>query len=372
MPNLFDPITLRGLTLPNRIIISPMCQYSAVNGNANEWHMAHISSLALGGAGLFCIEATAVSPEGRITPGCLGLWNDENEQALAAVLKVVRASSSMRMAIQLSHAGRKASSDVPWRGGKLLSPQEGGWLPVGPSTEPHRPEETASQALEQHDLDRITRDFVEAAKRALRLGFQAIELHGAHGYLLHQFLSPIANKRTDQYGGSLENRMRFPLQVFKAVRAVVPADIPVGVRVSATDWVDDEPSWTLDQTIEFAKCLKEGGCDWIDVSTGGVSPRQKITLGPGYQVPFAQQVKQQVGMPTMTVGLITDAHQAQAIVEQEQADMVAIGRAALYDPRWAWHAAVQLNGQVEGPSQYWRSLPSGKNAIFGNTPFGQR
>lgn len=372
MPNLFDPIQLRGLTLPNRIVISPMCQYSAVNGNANEWHMAHISSLALGGAGLFCIEATAVSPEGRITPGCLGLWNDENEQALAAVLKVVRASSTMRMAIQLCHAGRKASSEVPWRGGKLLSPGQGGWTPVGPSAQPQRPEEPAPHALEQADLDRITQAFVDAAKRAVRLGFEAIELHGAHGYLLHQFLSPIANKRTDQYGGSLENRMRFPLQVFKAVRAVVPADIPVGVRVSATDWVDDEPSWTLDQTIEFARQLKQADCDWIDVSTGGVSPKQKIPVGPSYQVPFAEQVKQQVNMPTMTVGLITDAHQAQGIVEKGQADMVAIGRAALYDPRWAWHAAVELNAQVQGPSQYWRSLPSGKNAIFGNTAFGQR
>jgi NADPH2 dehydrogenase len=370
--NLFDSLTLRGLTLPNRIIVSPMCQYSAQNGNATAWHMAHIGSLALGGAGLFCVEATAVSPEGRITPGCLGLWNDENEQALADVLKVVRATSSMRMAIQLSHAGRKASSDAPWNGGQLLGPDQGGWVPVSPSAVPHRAEEAPPAELQQADLQRILNDFVESAQRAVRLGFDAIELHAAHGYLLHQFLSPIANKRADAYGGSLENRMRFPLDVFKAVRAAVPQAIPVGVRVSATDWVDDEPSWTPEQTVAFGLALKALGCDWIDVSSGGVSSRQKITLGPGYQVPFAQQVKAQVGLPTISVGLITDAHQAQAIVEQGQADMVALGRAMLYDPRWAWHAAAELDAKVDGPRQYWRSLPSGKNAVFGNTKFGQR
>lgn len=372
MANLFDPIQLRGLSLPNRIVISPMCQYSAVNGNANEWHMAHISSLALGGAGLFFIEATAVSPEGRITPGCLGLWNDENEEALAGVLQVVRATSNMRMAIQLGHAGRKASSDVPWRGGQLLTPDHGGWVPLAPSPVPHRPEEAPPQQLQLDDLDRIKHDFVEAAKRSVRLGFEAIELHGAHGYLLHQFLSPIANKRTDDYGGSLENRMRFPLEVFSAVRAAVPDNIPVGVRVSASDWVDDEPCWTPEQTVAFGLQLKQLGCDWLDVSSAGVSSKQKIAVGPGYQVPFAQQVKEQVGLPTMAVGLITEPQQAQAIVHEGKADMVALGRAMLYDPRWAWHAAAELSGHVEGPSQYWRSLPSGKNAIFGNTSFGQR
>lgn len=372
MSNLFDSIRLRGLELPNRIVISPMCQYSAVQGNATDWHLAHVGSLTLGGAGMFCFEATAVSPEGRITPGCLGLWNEENQRALASVMKMVRATSGTRIAIQLSHAGRKASSDLPWNGGRLLDASQGGWIPLGPSAVAQRPEEPAPGALELTDMQRIKQDFVDAAQRAVALGIDAIELHCAHGYLLHQFLSPIANKRDDNYGGSLENRMRFPLEVFNAVRAVLPADYPLGVRVSATDWVDDEPSWTPDQTVEFGKQLKQAGCDWIDVSSGGVSPRQKITLGPGYQVPFAHQVKQQVGLPTMTVGLITDPHQAQAIVQQGQADMVAIGRAALYDPRWAWHAAAELDGKVQGPSQYWRSLPSGKNAIFGATPFGQR
>lgn len=372
MSHLFEPIALRGLTLPNRIVISPMCQYSADNGNATPWHMAHISSLALGGAGLFCIEATAVSPEGRITPGCLGLWNDENEAALGEIMKVVRATSNSAMAIQLGHAGRKASSAAPWKGGQLILPEDGGWQPVGPSAVPHKPDEPAPVELSLQDLVRIRDDFVAAARRAVRLGFEAIELHAAHGYLLHQFLSPVANRRTDAYGGTLENRMRFPLEVFAAVRAVVPDAIPMGVRVSGTDWVDDEPSWDIDQTITFAQEVKQAGADWIDVSSGGVSPKQKIPVAPGYQVPLAEAVKQAVGLPVMAVGLITEPSQANAIVANGQADMVALGRAMLYNPRWAWHAAVELGATVEGPPQYWRCLPSGKNAAFGKTNFGMR
>lgn len=372
MADLFDSIALRGLTLPNRIIVSPMCQYSADNGNATAWHVAHLGSLGLGGMGMLCVEATAVSAEGRITPGCLGLWNDENEAALRKVVETLRATTTVKLAIQLAHAGRKASSAEPWNGGQLIPMEQGGWLPEAPSAVPHKPEEPAPRAMTTADLLRIKNAFVDSATRAVRLGFDAIELHGAHGYLLHQFLSPIANKRDDEYGGSLENRMRYPLEVFEAVRTAVPDHIPVGVRVSATDWIDDEPSWTLDQTVVFGKLLKEKGVDWLDVSSAGVSPRQKIPVGPGYQVHLAEAVKQEVDVHTMAVGLITEAQQAQDVVTQGRADMVALGRAFLYDPRWAWHAAVQLGGQVEGPPQYWRSLPSGKNAVFGNTTFGMR
>ncbi|SHH70480.1 NADH:flavin oxidoreductase/NADH oxidase [Pollutimonas bauzanensis] len=372
MPDLFDPIELRGLKLPNRIIISPMCQYSAVDGNATSWHTAHLSSQALGGAGLLCLEATAVTAEGRITPGCLGLWNEANAAALAEVVNVLRASSPIKLAIQLAHAGRKASSAAPWDGGQLIAPENGGWLPRAPSALPHKDGEPPPLAMSADDLARTARAFVEAARRAVRLGFDAIELHAAHGYLLHQFLSPISNHRADEYGGSLENRMRFPLEVFQAVRAALPERMPLGVRVSATDWVDDEPSWTPEQTVAFGLRLKELGADWIDVSSGGVSPKQQIPVGPGYQVPLAELLKREVGLPTIAVGLITAAQQAQQIVAEGKADMVALARAALYDPRWAWHAAAELDRQVDGPPQYWRSLPSGKNRVFGDTSFGMR
>lgn len=372
MSQLFDPIRLGRVELSNRIVISPMCQYSADNGNASEWHMAHLGSLALSGAGMLCLEATAVAPEGRITPGCLGLWNDENEASLAQVLRVVRAISPIKLAIQLGHAGRKASSARPWEGGQLLGEAEGGWTTVGPSAVPHNPGETAPVALSRDDLERVKNDFVAAAKRSVRLGFDAIELHGAHGYLLHQFLSPIANHRDDEYGGSLENRMRFPLEVYDAVRAAVPQDIPVGVRVSATDWFDEGPSWDLEQTIAFARALDQRGAGWMDVSSGGVTPLQKIAIGPGYQVAFAEAIKKEVGLPVMAVGMITEARQAQDIIAEGKADMVALGRAILYDPRWPWHAAAELGAELKGPSQYWRSLPSGTHRIFGDTAHGQR
>lgn len=372
MAGLFDSLALRGLVLSNRVIVSPMCQYSALDGNANEWHMAHLSSLSLGGMGLLCLEATAVTPEGRISPGCLGLWSDENEAAMARLLAVIRTASPVKLAIQLGHAGRKASSAPPWQGGQLLSESQGGWRPVGPSALPHKPDEPAPAELSAGDLLRLRDAFVASARRAVRLGFDAIELHAAHGYLLHQFLSPVSNRRSDEYGGSLENRMRFPLEVFRAVRAEVPDDLPVGVRLSGTDWVDDEPSWTIDQTVALGLRLKELGVDWLDISSGGVSPRQNIPVGPGYQVHLAEAVKRQVGVPTMAVGLITEPRQAQEIVAEGQADMVALGRAMLYNPRWVWHAAAELGAQLEAPPQYWRSLPSGRNAIFLNASFGMR
>jgi 2,4-dienoyl-CoA reductase-like NADH-dependent reductase (Old Yellow Enzyme family) len=370
MSALFSPIKLRGLALGNRIMVAPMCQYSADEGAANDWHFTHINTLALSGAAMFCIEATHVEAIGRITPGCLGLWNDATEAALKPILASVRKHSHTAVAMQLAHAGRKGSSHTPWDGGQLIPIAEGGWQTVGPSAVPHKEGEAAPLALDAAGLARIRDAFVSAAKRAERLGIDALELHGAHGYLLHQFLSPISNKRTDQYGGSLENRMRYPLEVFDAVRAVFPSEKPIGVKVSAADWV--EGGWDLAQTIEFVRELKTRGVDWIDASSGGVSPLQKIPLSPGYQVPFAQGIKEATGVTTIAVGLITEAKQAEEIVASGKADMVALARAMLYDPRWGWHAAAELGGQVEAPHQYWRSQPSTQKALFGATTFGAR
>src|SRR6202790_682432 len=312
MSALFSPIKLRGLALPNRIMVAPMCQYSAVDGEANDWHFTHINNLALSGASMFCIEATHVEAIGRITPGCAGLYNDATEAALKPILASVRKHSKIAVAMQLAHAGRKGSSHVPWDGGQLIPISEGGWQTEGPSAVPHKESEAAPLALDAARLARIRDAFVAAAKRAERLGIDALELHSAHGYLLHQFLSPIANKRTDAYGGSLQNRMRYPLEVFDAVRAAFPHTKPVGIKVSATDWV--EGGWDLAQTIEYAKELKKRGVDGIDASSGGASPLQKIPLSPGYQVPFAQAIKEAVGVNTIGIGLITEAKQAEEIV----------------------------------------------------------
>src|SRR5258705_4480206 len=274
MSALFSPIKLRGLALPSRIMVAPMCQYSAVDGEANDWHFTHINTLALSGAAMFCIEATHVEAIGRITPACLGLYSDANEAALKPILASVRKHSKIAVAMQLAHAGRKGSSHTPWNGGQLIPIAQGGWQTVGPSAVPHKESEAPPLALDAAGLARIRNAFVDAARRADRLGIDAIEVHGAHGYLLHQFLSPISNKRTDEYGGSLENRMRYPLEVFDAVRAAFPDHKPVGIKVSATDWVDG--GWDVAQTIEFAKALKTRGVDWLDASSGGVSPLQKI------------------------------------------------------------------------------------------------
>jgi len=370
MSALFTPIKLRGLALPNRIMVAPMCQYSAVDGAANDWHFTHINSLALSGAAMFCIEATAVEPIGRITRGCLGLWNDATEAALKPIVASVRRHSKSAVAMQLAHAGRKSSSHVPWDGGQQIPISDGGWPAEGPSAVPHKEGETPPRPLDAAGLARVRDAFVATAKRCERLGLDALELHCAHGYLLHQFLSPISNRRTDQYGGSLQNRMRYPLEVFDAIRAAFPEQKPVGIKVSATDWVDG--GWDLEQTIEFAGELKKRGVDWIDVSSGGVSPQQKIPLGPGYQVPLAQAIKQATGVTTIAVGLITEAKQGEEIVASGKADMIALARAMLYDPRWAWHAAAELGGQVYAPPQYWRSQPSTHKALFGSTSFGTR
>jgi 2,4-dienoyl-CoA reductase-like NADH-dependent reductase (Old Yellow Enzyme family) len=348
-----------------------MCQYSAEEGSANDWHMIHLGHLALSGAGLLIVEATAVSAIGRITPGDLGLYSDENEAALARVLKAVRAYSPMHMAIQLSHAGRKASSLEPWNGGRQLRPDEPrGWKTVAPSATPHADGEDVPHALSLAEIDQIREDFVAAARRAVRLGFEGIEVHGAHGYLLHQFLSPLANQRTDQYGGSEENRMRFPLEVFDALRAAVPAEIPVWMRISATDWVPH--GWDIEGTVKLSKLLRDRGCAAIHVTTGGVSPKQAIKLEPGYQVPYAQRVKAEVGLPTIAVGLITEPAQAEAIIANGEADAVSLARAMLYDPRWPWHAAAELGAHVSAPPQYWRSQPRQYKELFEGMKIGQR
>jgi NADPH2 dehydrogenase len=370
MSALFSPIKLRDLQLANRVMVSPMCQYSAIDGAATDWHFTHINTMALSGAAMFCIEATHVEAIGRITPGCLGLYDDATEAALKPILAATRKYSKAAVAMQLAHAGRKGSSYRPWEGGQQIPLDKGGWQTVAPSAVPHKDGEAAPLALDDAGLARIRDAFVESAKRAERLGIDALELHGAHGYLLHQFLSPISNRRTDRYGGSLENRMRYPLEIYDAVRAAFPAHKPIGFRVSATDWV--EGGWDIAQTIELAGELKKRGVDWIDVSSGGVSPLQKITLGPGYQVPMAQDIRKATGLPTIAVGLITDAKQAEDIVASGKADMVALARGMLYDPRWGWHAAAELGGEITAPPQYWRSQPSTQKALFGPTTFGAR
>jgi NADPH2 dehydrogenase len=370
MSALFSPITLRDLELANRIMVAPMCQYSAVDGEANDWHFTHINSLALSGAAMFCIEATAVEAIGRITPGCLGLYNDATEAALKPILASVRRHSKAAVAMQLAHAGRKGSSHTPWDGGQQIPVAQGGWQTEAPSAVPHREGEAPPLALDAAALKRIRDAFAATAQRAERLGIDALEVHCAHGYLLHQFLSPISNRRTDQYGGSLENRLRFPLEVFDAVRAAFPANKPVGIKVSSTDWVDG--GWDVAQTIELAKELKKRGVDWIDASSGGVSPLQKIPLGPGYQVQFAQAIKQAAGVNTIAVGLITEPKQAEDIVASGKADMVALARGMLYDPRWGWHAAAQLGGHVTAPPAYWRAPPHEQKELFGATTFGTR
>ncbi len=370
MSALFSPITLRGLTLPNRIVVSPMCQYSSDDGAANDWHLIHLGGLALSGAGMLCIEATAVEPEGRITPSDLGLYDDRTEAALRPVLAAVRKYSRIPVAMQLAHAGRKASSHVPWQGGQLIPQAEGGWLPVAPSAVPQHEHEPPPAELDAAGLARIREAFVATAKRAVGLGIDALEIHNAHGYLLHEFLSPISNRRTDEYGGTLENRLRFPLAVFEAVRGAVPADMPVGVRVSGTDWV--EGGWDIEQACVFAAELKKLGVDWIDASSGGVSPAQRIPLGPGYQVPLAQAIREATGVPTIAVGLITDPQQAEEIVATGKADLVALARGMLFDPRWPWHAAAQLGASVSAPPQYWRAPPHGHKDLFAETSFGAR
>ena len=373
MTLLFTPITLPsprgGLTLSNRIVVAPMCQYSAVNGQATDWHLMHWGNLLNSGAAVFTIEATAVVPEGRITPACLGLWDDATEAALADTLQRARKlAPHTAVCIQLAHAGRKASSAVPWAGAQLLPPEQGGWQPVGPSAIGYKASEAPPRAMTLADMAQVREAFVAAAQRADRMGIEAIELHGAHGYLLHEFLSPLSNQRDDSYGGSFENRIRYPLEIFAAVRAAFTGVL--GLRISASDWV--EGGWDGDQSSEFAKRLKALGCDFIHVSSGGNSPLQKIAAVPGYQVALARQLRDAAGMATLAVGLITEPQEAEAILQAGDADMVALASAFLYQPRWGWQAAAALGGSVQAQPAYWRCPPAGLAGIFNNTAIGMR
>jgi 2,4-dienoyl-CoA reductase-like NADH-dependent reductase (Old Yellow Enzyme family) len=349
---LFSPFALRDLVLQNRIVVSPMCEYSAVEGCATDWHVIHLGHLALSGAALLILEATAVSPQGRISRECLGLYSDATEAALARVLSIVRRYSAMPLGIQLNHAGRKASQRKPGDGRGTVPHAEGGWPTVGPSAIPFLPDWQTPAALDRAGMEAIVEDFVRATARAARLGLDLIEIHSAHGYLLSQFLSPIANQREDAWGGSLENRMRFPLEVFAAVRKAWPKARPLGVRCNATDW--DERGLGPDDAVAYARALRELGCDYVDVSSGGNSVAA-IPLGPGYQVPFAARIRKEVGIATMAVGLIRDPHHAEAIVADGDADLVALGRGMLNDPRWPWHAAEDLGATVSVPLQYARA-----------------
>ncbi len=355
MSHLFTPITIGGVTLANRIAVSPMCQYSAVEGSANDWHLQHLGSLSMSGAGLLILEATAVEAAGRITPACLGLYSDANEAALRPVVALCRRWGTARLGIQLAHAGRKASAKVPWQGGGPLAAGEGAWQAVASSAIPFDDGWPAPLALDEGGLARIRDAFVASAQRADRLGFDLVELHGAHGYLLHSFVSPIANRRNDGYGGSLENRMRFPLEVAAAVRAVWPRDKALGMRITGADWIDG--GLTADDAAVFAEELRRVGFDYVCVSSGGISPKAHVHVAPGYQVPFAATVKKGSRITVQSVGMIADPRQAEAIVAEGRADCVALARGFLDDPRWAWHAADALGAEVACPPQYQRARP---------------
>jgi len=366
MSMLFQPIDLRSLTLPNRIVVEPMTQFSASDGTAGDWHLMHLGQYAVSGAGLVLTESTYVAPEARNTPMCLSLYSDAQEQAIARIKHFFDAYGTARFGVQLCHAGRRASAKEPWLGGGPRLPAEGGYPSVAPSPVPISAKWPTPRELTIAEIAGIRDAFVGATGRALRAGVDLLELHCAHGYLLHQFLSPISNRRGDRYGDSLENRMRFPLEVFEAVRAAWPSQKPLGVRISATDWVAG--GWDLDQTIAFARALDQLGCDFIDVSSAGLSEHQRITVGPGYQVPFAAAVKQAVKMKVVAVGLINQPLQAETILMTGQADMIGLARAVLYDPRWPWHAAQELGVHLEYPRQYERAHPSRKSGAGINAP----
>lgn len=355
-PALFRPFDLGRVRLDNRIVVAPMCQYMANDGVASDWHIAHLVTMGLSGASLVIVEATGVERIGRITHGCLGIYSDACEEGLARVLPAVRTYTRAKLGIQIGHAGRKASVHVPWKGGGPLATEDQAWETVGPSAIPFAPGWHTPKALDRAGLDRIRNAFVDAAKRALRLGFDVVELHGAHGYLLHQFFSPLSNKREDEYGGSLENRMRFPLEVAAAVRAVWPADRALGARISGNDWV--EGGATVEDAVVLAGKLKALGLDYVCVSSGGGDPKAKIPVGPGYQVPLAREVKRRTGIATRAVGMIVDPKHANSIVADGDADLIAFARAVLDNPRWGWHAADVLGGTVKYAPSYERSHPA--------------
>ena len=353
---LFSPLRMRGITIPNRTVLAPMDQFSADDGSASEWHLMHYGKFSVASLGMMITEVTGVSPEARITPRDLGLYSDENERSLARIQAFCRQYGRVVFGVQLGHAGQKASTGTPWQGRGPVLAGAGGWRAVAPSKVTVADGWPEPEVLDGKGLRKIKEDFVEAARRADRIGFDFIEIHGAHGYLLHQFMSPITNRRSDDYGGSLENRMRFPLEVFSAVRQAWPADKPMGIRVSATDWIEN--GWDVADTVAFAKAVEDIGCDYIHVSSGGISREQKIVAGLGYQVGFAAAIKEVVKMSVITVGQIHHAYQAESILRSGQADMVALGRSLLYDPHWVWHAATDLGEEATYPPQYERGHPS--------------
>jgi 2,4-dienoyl-CoA reductase-like NADH-dependent reductase (Old Yellow Enzyme family) len=358
MSKLFTPLEIGGLTLENRITVAPMCQYSARDGSMTDWHLMHLGTLALSGAGMLVVEATGVTPEGRITPHCVGLYSDANEQAMARVVRYVRSIASMPVGVQIDHAGRKASSHRPWEGRGALGPAQGAWQTVAPSAIPLAPDWPTPHALTRAEIGGIERAFAAAAQRAARAGLDFIELHCTHGYLISEFLSPLANQRGDEYGGSLENRMRLPLEIFDAVRAVLPAGMPVGAKISGTDFAPG--GWTGDDAVVFARELKQRGCAYVTVSGGGVVLDARVPVAPGYQVPYAERVKGETGITTGAVGLITEPQQAEEIIASGKADFVSLARGMLFDPRWPWHAAVGLGAEARYPPQYERARPAAR------------
>jgi 2,4-dienoyl-CoA reductase-like NADH-dependent reductase (Old Yellow Enzyme family) len=352
--HLFTPLTVRDVTFRNRIAVSPMCQYSSVDGLASDWHLVHLGSRAAGGAGLVIMEATAVEARGRISPGDAGIWKDEQIEPLARITRFLREQGAVA-GIQLAHAGRKASTRPPWEGGGAIPEQAGGWRTVAPSAVPFQPEDSTPVELSKPEIHSIVDAFRVAARRALRAGFQVVEIHGAHGYLTHQFLSPLSNRRTDEYGGAFENRIRFALEVAGAVRGAWPESLPLFLRISATDWV--EGGWTPEESVELARRVRTLGVDLIDCSSGGSAPHAKVPLAPGYQVPFAERIRREAGILTGAVGLITTPQQADEIIRSEKADLVLLAREFLRDPYFPLHAAKALGAEVNPPVQYLGAFP---------------
>lgn len=352
MSLLFSPLTIKDIRFRNRIAVSPMCEYSSVDGFANDWHMVHLGSRAVGGAALIIQEATAVSPEGRISADDMGIWKDEHIEKVKPIITFIHQQGAVA-GIQLAHAGRKASVAAPWKGGKQIVPDNGGWQTVSPSGIPFRDDDIAPKALDKKGIEKVIHDFSVAAERALKAGYKVIEIHAAHGYLLHEFLSPLCNHRTDEYGGSFENRIRLTVQVTKAIQKIWPQELPLFIRISSTDWA--EGGWNIDESVKLAAILKTTGVDLVDCSSGGAVSHQKIPLGPGYQVAFAERIKKETGILTGAVGLITEAKQAEQIIADKKADIVLFARQSLRDPYFPLHAAKDLGGDIEWPSQYLRA-----------------
>lgn len=350
--SLFDPLTIGNVTFKNRIAVSPMCQYSSIDGFANDWHLVHLGSRAVGGAGLIIMEATAVAPEGRITPDDMGIWKDEHIPFLQRITSFIAAQGAMP-GIQLAHAGRKASHAAPWKGNEPLQSSEGAWQTLAPSAIPYKDTDPLPKEMSIADIQKLVNDFRSAAIRAIACGFKVIEIHAAHGYLINEFLSPVSNKRTDAYGGDFKNRIRILLEITDAVKQALPGGCPLFIRISATDWV--EGGFTIDDSVQLAKILKEHGVDLIDCSSGGNSPAQKITVGPMYQTPFAERIKKETGILTGAVGMINTTTEAASIIQEEKADLVIIARQMLRDPYFALHAAKELHTDIPWPKQYTRA-----------------